>query len=246
MIDGCANTQIWANQLSKKFKATTVHNVAKTGANNSWIFLETMSELVKNNYDLVLVQWSAIPRYKVNVGLELYTVDSLMNQEVNIVGKETVSKKWLEDLKNRLLRIHNDHWDLLNLVKYVNVLIELQIKARQSKIFFINGLGPWSDQYFVKKQINLPSDLDKYTSNLIQVDLRDDAEIFEMYNMIHEHYKIYGGIQQNYWLNLYHSMSQMKIDTIHAGDPHPGLASQDMFVEYFYQQLKQKLNHLDK
>jgi hypothetical protein len=241
-----ANPNIWANQLAKKLNSTVVTNVSKTGANNYWIFLEIISELIKNDYDLVLVEWSAIPRYKFKIGLELYSVDSILNQDINVVEHQTVTKKWLMELKDRLLRIHNDHWDLLDLVKYVNTLIKIQEKSCNKNIFFINGLGPWSNEYFLKKQINLPSDLDNYTYNLLQSDLRDDEEIFKLYNMIHDHYKNYGGIHEEHWLNLYYSMNDLKIDTvgdnIGGGDDHPGTASQHVFADYFYQQIQEKCN----
>lgn len=236
------NPRIWANQLCKKLEARVMKNVSKTGANNHWIFLETISELLKDDYDLVLVEWSAIPRYKFRVGLELYTIDSMLDRDINLVGHETISASWLAEIKNRLLRIHNDHWDMLDLVKYVNTLIELQTKARPGKIFFINGLGPWSDQYFIKKQITLPSDLDEYTYNLLQSDQRDDSEIFQLYDMIHAQYDTYGGIQEKHWLNLYHSQLKTKIDTVSTTDLHPGYNSQDMFAEQYYQQLKEKIN----
>jgi len=238
MPSGQNNPDIWANLLSKKLGATTIKNVAKTGANNHFIFLETLSELIKDHYDLVLVQWSAIPRYIYHVGLELYDVETRFDRDISIINKETISKEWLSEIKNRLLRIHNDHWDILDLVKYVNVLIELQEKVRSGKIFFINGLGPWPDQYFVKKQINLPSDLTVFEQTLLQVDCRDDLEIFQLYNMIHEQYNNYGGIQENHWLNLYQSQNKLKVDTISSTDLHPGCASQEIFSEYFHQQLQ--------
>jgi hypothetical protein len=234
------NSKIWPNQLATQLGATDIKNVAQTGANNNWIFLETISELIKTRYDLVLVEWSAIPRYKINVGLELYTTDSMLNRPINLVGGETISESWLSDLKNRLLRLHNDHWDILNLVKYVNALIQLQTKVYCGKIFFINGLAPWSDQYFIKKQISLPSDLDSYTYNLLQSDQRDDQEIFQLYNMIHEQYNNYGGIQEPYWLNLYSSLMNTRIDTVSEIDGHPGYASQDAYAKNLYNTLKEK------
>jgi hypothetical protein len=242
-LDGGQNNPcIWPNQLAKKLSAQTVKNVARTGANNQTVFLETMSALSKDTYDLVLVEWSAIPRYNITVGLELYEVHTLLEQSVNLVGNETISAAWLLDLKDKLLRLHNDHWDLLNLVKYVNVLIEIQSKSRSGKIFFINGLGPWPDQYFVKKQINLPSDLDTYTYKLLQSDQRDDAEIFQLYEMIHNHYHEYGGIQEQYWLNLYQSQMNTKIDQASKTDRHPGYLSQNLYAENFYKILKEKLH----
>ena len=235
------NPNIWASQLARKLKASTVSNVSVSGANNQWIFLETMSELIKDSYDLVLVQWSAIPRYKFQVGLELYSVDSLLNQDVNLVANQTITKEWLLGLKSRLLKIHNDHWDLLDLVKYVNTLIEIQVTSRHKHIFFINGLCPWPDRYFVKKSVSVPTELDKFTCNLLQADLRDDVETFQLYDMIHDHYSKYGTIQENRWLNLYQSMDQLKVDTISATDTHPGINSQNIFAEYFYQQIQQKI-----
>jgi len=236
------NSRIWANQLANKLHAKSVKNIAKTGANNQWIFLETVSALIKDTYDLVLVEWSAIPRYKINVGLELYSTDSMLDRSINLVGKETISATWLNDLKNSLLKLHNDHWDILNLVKYINVLIELQTKSRSGEIFFINGLCPWSDQYFVKKPFNLPSDLDKYTYDILQADQRDDSEALQLYDMIHRQYQEYGGIQESRWLNLYESQMKTKIDTVSSTDLHPGYASQDMYSNNFYKILKEKLN----
>ena len=236
------NSRIWANQLTAKLGACTINNVSKTGANNHWIFLETISALIKDRYDLVLVEWSAIPRYRFKVGLELYSVDSLLNKDINLVGGETITAKWLSEIKNRLSRIHNDHWDILDIIKYVNTLIELQTKLAQGQIFFINGLGPWSDQYFAKKQIYLPSDLDKYTHNLLDATDRDDDEIFQLYNMIHDHYAAYGGIQEKYWLNLYQSQMSLKIDEVSIVDSHPGYNSQDLYADYFYQQIQEKLS----
>jgi hypothetical protein len=236
------NSRIWANQLTAKLGACTINNVSRTGANNHWIFLETISALIKDRYDLVLVEWSAIPRYRFKVGLELYSVDSLLDRDVNLVGGETITAKWLSEIKNRLLRIHNDHWDILDLVKYVNTLIELQTKLAQGKIFFINGLGPWSDQYFAKKQIYVPSDLDEYTHNLLHATDRCDDEIFQLYNMIHNNYAAYGGIQEKYWLNLYQSQQSLKIDVVSTVDLHPGYNSQDLYADYFYQQIQEKLS----
>lgn len=237
-----SNPRIWPNQLGEKFNIDEIKNAASTGANNYWIFSETISQLLKDSYDLVLVEWSAIPRYKLKVGLELYSTDSMLNQSVNLVGGETISAESLATVKKLLHKIHNDHWDILELVKYINALIEIQITSRQQKLFFINGLGPWSDQYFVKKQIELPSDLDQYTHTLLQADRRDDQEVFQLYNMIHDDYVAHGGIHGNRWLNLYSSMNSTKIDTVSTTDQHPGYLSQDIFAEYFYQTINKKLD----
>jgi len=232
---------LWVNQL---FPNANITNAAKIGANNDWIFLETISYLLKQSYDIVLVAWSAIPRYNFHVGLELYPVETMLikNHDINLNSKVTISGKWLESIGNNLNKIHNDHWDLLNLVKYVNTLIELQVKSRQGKLVFVNSLGPWCHNYFEHKEISLPSDLDPYVQFLLEVENRDDADIFKLYDMIHAHYTEYGGIQENYWLNLYNSLETQRIDKVSATDLHPGYQSQQVYTTYLAPLLQKKLN----
>jgi hypothetical protein len=230
----------WPNLLANKLDTNSVTNVARSGSNNYWIFLETMSSMLRDNYDLVLVQWSAIPRYRFPVGLSLSYNETSFRSDAIMTDNKIIKKQRLIEIKNTLLQLHNDHWDMLDLVKYVNILIEMQVNLRKSKIFFVNGLGPWSDQYFVKKQIKHPSDLDSFTQNLLQVESRDDEEIFKLYNMIHKHYADHGGIQEQYWLNLYQPMNQLQIDRIEPNDPHPGLKSQQIFADLFANQITLK------
>lgn len=232
---------LWVNQL---FSNADLTNVAKTGANNSWIFLETVSQLRKQRYDLVLVAWTAIPRYNFHVGLELYPVHTMLNKasvDVNLNSHVTVSGKWLTSIGDNLNKIHNDHWDLLDLVKYINTLIELQVTARGGKLVFVNSLGPWCNNYFEHKKITLPSDLDPYVQNLLEVEHRDDSDIFKLYNMIHAQYADHGGIQESYWLNLYNSLRKQQIDTASDHDLHPGYKSQTAYVEYLAPLLDKKI-----
>jgi len=231
---------LWVNSLFPH-DAHTVNNVSKTGANNQWIFLETMSQLMKNNYDIVLVGWTAIPRFNFCVGLELYSTSTMLtNVDVNINNKQTISGKWLKSIGDGLRKIHNDHWNLLDLVKYVNILIKIQ-KQAGGEIFFVNALGPWSNEYFQQKSVNLPSDLDQYQQDLLQVKFRDDAEIFQLYKMMHDHYNNYGGIQEQHWLNLYKSLRSMQIDNISVDDKHPGYLSQIVYLDYLKPELEKKL-----
>lgn len=231
---------LWVNQL---FFNADITNVAEAGVNNKWIFLETISQLLTQSYDIVLVAWSAIPRYNFHVGLERYPVNTMLtDHDVNLNSKIKISGKWLESIGKNLNKIHNDHWDLLDLVKYVNSLIELQVTTRNQKLFFVNALGPWCNDYFLQKKIQLPSDLDQYEQELLEIVNRDDNDIFALYDMIHSQYCKYGGIHEDLWLNLYNSLDRTKIDTVSATDKHPGYLSQDFFAEQLYQIIHKKLN----
>jgi hypothetical protein len=224
------NESLWVNQLHKHcwpdYKLT---NLSKIGSNNDWIFLETLSALIKETYDLVLVEWTAIPRFNFNIGLELYSTHTMFTDiDINI-NNESISGKWLLQMGNNLKRYHNDHWDILTLIKYINTLIEIQT-SRNSSILFVNGLAPWPTNYFIKKKFTVPSDLSIFEKKMFNVDTRDDNEIFKLYDKVHSEYELYGGIHHDCWLNLYDSLLSLQIDDASNTDQHPGLLSQDIFV----------------
>jgi len=242
--DEIRNPDLWVNQLARSIGSTVV-NKSVTGVNNEWIFLESMAEIIRNRYDVVLIGWSAIPRYRFYAGLELYPVSTMLssnfNSDIHINNFETISAKWQKETGDRLRRIHNDHWDILNLIKYINILIEVQQNTKNGKIFFVNSLGPWCNDYFKFKQITVPSELDSYLQKLLNVDTRDDREIFDIYSMLHQQYHEYGGINESHWLNLYQSLESMKIDTISNNDRHPGIKSQVVFKEYLLPAFLEKI-----
>jgi hypothetical protein len=231
---------LWVNQICS---GRYIRNQAKIGANNEWIFLEAVTAMRQHSYDLVIVGWSVIPRYNFHVGLELYPVETKLNEDfdINLNNQVTFTNRWLRDTGDRLRTMHNDHWDILNIVKYVNALIEMQEISRKGKILFVNTASPWRDGYFQKQSPKSPSDLDLYVQSLLQVTTRDDHEIFALYDMIHDHYQQYGGIQEQHWLNLYRPLVSMQIDRISDQDPHPGPQSQEIFAHYLSPILKEKL-----
>jgi len=249
---GCSMTQghgldheqddprLWTNAIFESFGK--VKNIAKSARNNHWIFLETLTEITKNYYDIVLVAWSATPRFNIHAGLELYPVLTRLDRSVDVDVNPGVTYKarWLDQLGDTLRRIQNDHWDILDLVKYVNVLIHYQ-QTIGGKIFFVNTLSPWSLGYFNQKKFTLPTDLTVYEQNLLQAETRDDAEVLDLYNMIHSQYSQAGGIQESHWLNLYQSLKSMQIDHVSESDRHPGYMSQKEYIEYLSPILKTKM-----
>jgi hypothetical protein len=232
--------QLWVNQICKSIGQVT--NLSKTGANNHWIFLETASAVIQEQFDIVIVGWSGIPRFNFHVGLELYTVETrLQDLDITVNNNVTFKGSWLEKLGNDLRKLHNDHWDILDLVKYVNVLIKLHETRPHKKIFFVNTLGPWSSDYFVRKAVSRPSELPAYENFLLETENRDDNEILALYDMIHDQYQQYGNIQSDHWLNLYDPLKSLQVDQVSDLDPHPGYLSQSRFTEYLAPILHKKL-----
>lgn len=221
---------LWCNQLANDvFPEATIVNRSKKGANNEWIFLETMAALTKDEFDTVFVEWTAIPRYNIDVGLELYSTQTLLSDnsiDLNL-NSESFDASWLKKLGDNLRMLHHDHWDILKLIKYINVLKKLQ----PQNLYFVNGMLPWIDGYFEKKDINQPSQLTDYEQHLLNVETRNDKEIFDLYDMIHLQYNEYGGIHKENWINLYNSLVNTQVDIISQEDLHPGYKSQDVFTE---------------
>ena len=233
--------QLWVNQIADLIGSTQAENAAMTGRNNYWIFMETLCKIINDSYDIVIVAWSGIPRYCFHAGLELYSTHTMLyDMDINLVGGNTVPGKWLQETGDRLRKLHNDHWDIVELIKYVNTLSHVQ-HARGGQIFFVNAMCPWSADFFAKKYITVPTDLDPYTHDLLQCDLRHDDDIFELYHMIHEQYAQVGTVRPELWLNLYSSLRSMQIDNASRTDHHPGIQSQETFVQCLWSTLKQKI-----
>ena len=239
------DSKLWVNRTCKQVcNDAQIINLARSGRNNHWIFTETACALARDSYDVVIVAWSELARYNFNVGLELYPTHTTLGlaQDININPGVMVPAKWLTKLGDQLRKLHNDHWMLLDLIKYVNILKEIQITARNSKLFFVNTLFTFPLDYFEHKPFINLSTLPNYTQDLLQGETRDDNEVEKLYNMIYNQYNEYGGIHKELWLNLYDSFVSMQIDSAQKNDPHPGYKSQQIFSDYLIPVLKEKLN----
>jgi hypothetical protein len=237
-----ADPALWVNQLvNHKFCDYQVTNLSKTGADNHWIFKETACALIKNHYDVVIVGWIDISRLTNNIGLELYPTHTMFNDEFdfNINNGVKFTGKWLQETGDRFRKFYNDHWSILDLIKYVNILVYMQETIAKSKIYFVNSLTDFPNDFFYKKEFLTPYELSDFEKNMLNFDFRDDAEIKELYNMIHSQYSQYGGIQESNWLNLYKSLVSMQVDDVSVTDDHPGYVSQNIFAEYLISQVKE-------
>lgn len=235
---------LWTNQLAVKyFDNPQVNNIADAARNNHWIFVETMAELIRAQYDVVIVAWTDTNRLNIDVGLEKYkTLSRLHNSKpINLNSGHTISAAWQDETGNRLKYIQNSHWGILDLVKYVNILVDYQVRYRKSKIFFVNSLCSWPENYFEKIDYTVPSELGKFYCEMLEANNRDDTDVKELYNLIHTQYNNYGGIQPQHWLNLYRSLFSSKIDEASATDRHPGIHSQHLFAEFLGQRLESLL-----
>lgn len=239
------NPRLWANQLIEHITpGSHVTNLATSGKNNHWIFTEACTALTQDEYDIVLVAWTEQSRLNFNIGLETYVTNTMFRDfDVNINPGITVSGKHLLSIGNELRKLQNDHWALLDLVKYVNILYDVQVKHCGKKLICVNSLLHIPKNYFVEQQFTLPSELSNFHQLMLSTDTRDDQEVKELYNLTHQQYRHYGGIRSELWLNLYQSLHSMNVDTVSDIDVHPGKVSQDFFAKYLIDRYNETRNN---
>lgn len=257
LIVGCSYTKghglnletddprLWANQLIKHIApGSQITNLAATGKNNHWIFTEACTALTQDDYDIVLVGWTNQSRLTLDIGLETYSTQTMfLNVDVNINPGITLPGKHLLSIGNELRKLQNDHWALLDLVKYVNILYDAQVKCRNKILICVNSLLHIPENYFTKQEFIYPNELPKFQQDLFNIETRDNREIKDLYQLTHQHYQHYGGIRSEIWLNLYQSLKSMQVDTVSSTDGHPGYRSQDVYVKYLIDQYNETSNN---
>jgi hypothetical protein len=151
---------------------------------------------------------------------------------------EIASKRW-DDILDKMLVLHHPHTEILKIVSYCHTL-KLLAQRFDIKLYFVNGLCPWDQDYFVRLLEFMPNDLTTFTKkDILEIDFRNDADIFSLYTIIHNEYDRAGGIDPINWVNLYSSMANNKIDT-NFDKQHPGNKSNQLYFQIVKDFLNQK------
>lgn len=239
--------RLWTMQLHQSHSAlnrTHYVNVGNGGASNARIFYEAVQALLKFDCEFAFVAWTSVPRYEMDLGLELYQTRQCFipntasrDHDLNL---GTISAEYLNKVRDRFVSLAHDHREIWFLLGYINQLMRLSL-LRKTKLFFVNALCPWDTDFFIKRENSfLPNDLTKYTQTLLNVNTRSDQEIFKLYDFMHQEYEQQGGVHEQKWLNLYQSIRSLKIDSNSDGR-HPGPKTNQLATELFLCQLDQKL-----
>lgn len=241
---------LWVNICHKeisRIKKLELVNLGVGGASNTEIFQNAVRSISTiNDIDIMFCQWTSVPRYNFNVGFELWdTSESLHNtkirkHDVNLNKGNHWPRKYVSDLLDRIRVMHHLHWEILKVVDYSAILSRLA-KQKGFNIFFINGLCPWDKNYFTRLENVEPESYTFFTKKeILNIESRDDEDIFKLYNLAHDHYQGAGGINELEWVNLYDSFEQIQIDT-NYDLAHPGKQSNIIF----YNLVKQKLENIN-
>ena len=240
---------LWTNLCCKeisKFNNLEIINNSHGGASNSEIFESTVSALADrgSNIDTVFCQWTAMPRYRFNVGFELWNTSENFEFEnrkhdVNLSNGTTWSREHINDLLNRLKAIHHLHWEILKVVKYSNYITKLSKMLGIQNVFFINGLCPWDQNYFTELHNVKPESYTNFTKQeILDIDTRSDDDIQKLYSLAHQHYNRTGGIENQHWINLYDSFLKNRVD-VNFDNHHPGQKSNKLYSHLITTRLQQ-------
>lgn len=241
------NPNLWVNLLCNSvfFKEYNKINVGKAGRSNQAIFSDAVQHLTEKKYEYAFVSWTSMPRYELELGVETYSTRQVFLPGLELIEHRlndiVYNKEYLQKINDRFTSLAHQHYEILNLIFYVNSLIRLA-KLTNTKLFFINSLCPWDDNYFVVQKNVLPEAYSNFTKKLINVVNRDDDEIFNIYSKMHDEYHHAGGIQEDFWLNLYQSLRSMLIDR-NDDNIHPGPQSNRIYHTLLESSLKIKIKN---
>jgi len=209
---------LWVNLLYQNtaLNQWPLLNVSRGGRSNAGIFSDAVYNLTHHDCEYAFVAWTCSPRYEMELGLETYDTRYVIvansTERQHNLNDCTYTVDYLRKINDRVILLAHPHYEILNLVYYVNSLIAIA-KLTGTKIFFINSLCAWDQNYFDRLHNVLPSEYTPFTQKIINVSSRADNECEQIYNKIHNQYKELGGIQETTWVNLYDSMRKNKIDT---------------------------------
>jgi len=235
---------LWVNQLHRKVFSHTIQlNVSQGGRSNAGIFQDTVNALSTYPVEYAIVEWTSMPRYELELGFETYRtrqcfIPNTKCRDHNL-NDINYTSAYLTSISDRFTSLAHDYYEISTLVEYVNIIVKVS-KLTNTKVFFVNGLCPWDQNFFIKKESVLPSEYTAYTQKLLRTDHRDDAEVFQLYNTMHDNFINLGNIHESSWLNLYSSMLTNKIDVNHD-NVHPGIKSNNLYFELFSGSLTNQL-----
>lgn len=227
-----------------QLSVTEYVNLGIIGAGNDLIFITATNAILDYRPKYIFVQWSSYPRLNLLLGLETYNATQTFGWDCKLndhkLNNVNYSAEYLSKVRDRFLSLEHPHNQIKNIVNYTNILIKIANQFN-CKIFFVNGLCAWDQNYFNRLDNVSPNQFTPYTQNLLNIETRNDQEIFELYNNIHNKYQELGGIQEDHWLNLYNSLLSNRIDT-NSDNVHPGTKSNHLFFKFLSQSLLEKLS----
>lgn len=222
---------IYDRLLEKQFSFTRT-NISVGGSSNYQIFMRSAEAIMSGQYHCVLTQWTALNRLWLFPGPDAkFFVNDMQFSEFRYrdIYLNAAEKT---KLKNTLLILNHDFHNIIDLIKYTNILKKLA-KDNLTKILFVNGMVLWTDDLVKPLNKNLSISLSAYSKKILDFNTRDDEEIKKFFTML-QHYA--HQIDQSLWVNLWNPWVKNILDIGPLGH-HPGIKSHqwmaNLITDYF-------------
>ena len=208
-------------------------NIAVAGSSNYLIFMRSADAILSGDYDCVITQWTALNRLWLCPGPDATfstNNDNVLDFKYNHIY---LSPREKIKFKDTLLMLNGDYNNIIDLIKFCNILKNLSYTTK-TKIIFINGLVPWTDDLNQPLGNDLNNSLSDYSKSLLDFDNKDDDEIIKFFLELEGHF---AKLDQSLWVNLFDSWAKNCKDTGPEGH-HPGIASHKWMADKVLTYLK--------
>jgi hypothetical protein len=220
------DSYVYDRLVSKHFDFDRT-NIAIKGSSNYTIFVRTAEIIMSEQHDINFVQWSALNRLWLSPGPDGYFFVNDEKFPDYRYRDLYISKSEKVNLKNLLLLLNHDYQNIVDLISYCKILNRLA-QQTNTKIFYINGLIPWTDDLTRPLTNNLDRSLSDYTKNvLLDFDNRDDKEIVKYFNDLQTKFN---KLDQTNWINLFDSFLNNVVDKGPEGH-HPGIKTHQWMAD---------------
>jgi hypothetical protein len=211
----------WPNQLATMLDAQ-LFNVGVAGYDNPGIFLNFLEKLSQEDFDVCLIQTTAIDRIVLSPNWNsprLCSIDNISNGLIS----DNQYKAWYKNFI--LLNQCAEHWS--RLIKIISIVQNLVNQGKY--IRFVNGLLNWDQQLFLDPKNS------EFLNKLIDIEYISDQDIAKLQDLVYNQVK---QIDLNLWINPFNSLHSLQIDNISSTDDHPGLLSHDKYATLIFNYLK--------
>lgn len=196
------NPDLWPNLISKQLNST-VDNISIAGYDNQGIFIDVFVKALMDDYDLILIQGTALDR----------TIFSPNQHTLKYPGIKNPFERWLSDFDYRAF--HDVYLTINKPIEHWRRFVKLQsimnkLNAMGHKIYFINAHLSTGRDFFERPD----SEFARY---LIDANSLPSEELNDMLSYITETKQ---NIDIDKWIFPYESMYDQLLDV--QPDQHPG------------------------
>jgi hypothetical protein len=201
-------------------------NIAIGGSSNYKIFMSSALAITSQKYDIVFTQWSALNRLWLYPGPDSkFFVNDRKHPDFRY-REISLSPSQKQQFINTLLILNHDYQNIIDLIDYCNILINLASKS-STKIIFINGLVPWTADLSTPLGNDLSSSLSPYFKDILDFDNRNDSEIINFFSALQTKFT---ELDLSKWVNVFESFHKNTVDTGPEGH-HPGIKSHQWMAD---------------